>query len=155
MSRSKTNRSKLSFDERWLDKSLESLEKETWSAPDESSYLITTCHALRKKQLKQFEIEDLRIMIGQDIGLKYLIPLAIQELEKNILAEGDFYEGDLLNAVLNSEVEFWKVEPVLWNRVGELFEENIAVLKNEASMYDTGRQILKSFKEFSKINLDQ
>jgi hypothetical protein len=152
MSRPKANKANTSFDKRWLEKSLESLEKETWETPDESSYLITTCHALRKKQLKQFEIEDLRIMIGQDIGLKYLIPLAMQELEKNILAEGDFYKGDLLNAVLNSEVEFWKEEQVLWNQMCELFEENRAVVKNEASMYDTGRQILKSFQQFSEIH---
>ncbi len=30
---------------------------------------VITCHKLRKKQLNNFDIEDLRIMIGQNIGL--------------------------------------------------------------------------------------
>ena len=57
----------MKFENNWKHKSLESLEKETWLPlnRDEGSYLIQTCHSLRKKQLKDFEIEDLRIMIGQ------------------------------------------------------------------------------------------
>jgi hypothetical protein len=36
-------------------------------------------------------------MIGQKIGLDYLILLALESLEGNILLEGNFYCGDLLN----------------------------------------------------------
>lgn len=41
-------------------------------------------------------------MIGQKIGLDYLIPLVLESLEDNILLEGNFYCGDLLNV-------HWKV----------------------------------------------
>jgi hypothetical protein len=34
-------------------------------------------------------------MIGQSINLELLIPFAIIQLHGNILAEGEFYEGDL------------------------------------------------------------
>lgn len=66
----------MKFENNWKSKSLENLEKDIWSPlhKDENSYLIQTCHKLRKKQLKDFEIEDLRIMIGQNIGLNFLIP---------------------------------------------------------------------------------
>ena len=133
-------------------KSLESLEKDYWVEPEDSSYLITTCHQLRKKQLKYFSTEDLRIMIGQSIGLKFLIPIALETLQKNILAEGDFYDGDLLKATLTSDKEYWKTETSNWQMVCALFEEN----RNLIETYDTTKEIRKglldAFAEFEKIN---
>lgn len=54
---------------------LEILEKVYWLPidSDENSFLIRNCHSLRKKQLSDFSIEDLRIMIGQNIGLKIFV----------------------------------------------------------------------------------
>ncbi len=86
-----------------LNKTIEQLEKRYIKTQNNESFLISECYKLVKKPLKDFEIEDLRIMIGQSIGLKYLIPIAIKVLDHNILAEGDFYEGDLLKSVLTSE----------------------------------------------------
>lgn len=92
----------------WRFKSLESLEKEVCEESTYNSHVAKTCSLLRKKPLNSYQIEDLRIMVGQNIGLKYLIPLALEELEKNILAAGDFYEDDLLKAVLTFNHEFWE-----------------------------------------------
>lgn len=78
---------------------LEQIENEVWAEPDRTSHLVTNCHALRKKPLRDFGIEDLRIMLGQSIGAKYLLPKAIEILRKNPFAEGDFFEGDLLVAI--------------------------------------------------------
>ncbi|NRA94002.1 MAG: hypothetical protein HRU26_15215 [Psychroserpens sp.] len=129
------------------------MEKESWGEiPKDESYLVTTCHKLRKKPLKEFEIEDLRIMIGQNIGLKYLVPLAIEELNKNILAEGDFYEGDLLKSILTTDIDFWKTETESWNQICILFRNNITEIEQEAAEYKTGREIIKAFKQFEKIN---
>lgn len=75
---------------------IEKLEGVVWSEPTYDSQLVVRCHELRKIPLNEFSTGDLRIMIGQQIGLPYLIPLAIEELSKNLLVEGDFYEGDLL-----------------------------------------------------------
>lgn len=85
--------------------SLEQLEKDVWPEPDYNSHLVTTCHKLRKKRLSDFSVEDLRIMIGQGIGLKFLLPKAVDILEENPFAEGDFYAGDLLLAVAKSPEE--------------------------------------------------
>ncbi|SNY94983.1 contact-dependent growth inhibition system immunity protein [Flagellimonas pacifica] len=146
-------KAKTKSENNWLLKSLESLEKEYWGEiPKDESYLITTCHQLRKKQLKEFDTEDLRIMIGQDIGLKYLIPLAFKTLEKDILAEGDFYEGDLLKAVLTSNSAYWKKETEYWALMCELFNNKISEIEKEAAEYDTGRKILEAYEEFKKIN---
>lgn len=78
---------------------LEQLEAKVWPEPDFNSHLIATCYQLRKKRLGDLSVEDLRIMLGQSIGAKYLLPKAIEVLRKNPLAAGDFFEGDLLVAI--------------------------------------------------------
>jgi hypothetical protein len=88
-----------------LSRTLDELEGRDWSKPTYDSYLVTTCHALRRKPLRDFTIEDLRIMIGQGISLAYLLPLAVQKLSENPLSRGDYYAGDLLVAVLSSDVK--------------------------------------------------
>lgn len=47
-------------------------------------------------------------MIGQILSLNYLVPLALVILEDNVFAEGDFYCGDLLEALLGVDKDFWK-----------------------------------------------
>ena len=131
-----------------LSLTLDQLENTDWGEPTYSSYLVRTSHALRKKPLKDFTIEDLRIMIGQNISLEHLMPLAILELSKNILAEGDFYEGDLLKAVLSAEGGFWKKHPEMGERVATLFRENEAVIK--ACM--NRRELVKAFEGFTNLN---
>ncbi len=134
----------------WGEKTLENLEKNIWHSlsKDEGSHLIKTCNALRKKQLKDFSIEDLRIMIGQDIGLEYLIPMAIVVLEKNILAEGDLYEGDLLTSILTSEKNFWKKSTGQWKIICELFEKNTQTLKDFETTWEIKKKWFESYLEF-------
>src|SRR5687768_15480469 len=107
-----------------LDKTLEQLENKIWPEPEYDSYLVKTIHALRKKRLMEFETEDLRIMIGQNFILQYLIPLAIDQLKEDILAEGHFYRGDLLKAVLDSDKNFWIQHKDDWLTVKGLFKKN-------------------------------
>ncbi len=81
------------------------------------AYLVATVHRLRRKPLSDFTVEDLRIVIGQGIGLPFLIPLAVERLEEEPLAAGDFYPGDLLQAVLRTDVGFWAHHPDSCQRV--------------------------------------
>lgn len=150
MSKKKTKPPKTKFENNWRFKTLEALEKEYWSEPTYDSHLVTTCHALRKKQLKDFTTEDLRIMIGQNIGLKYLIPLALEKLQQNILADGDCYEGDLLNAVLRSDKEYWLVETDNRNKMLELFNVNLDLIKNYFGTHVSGRELFRNFEKFEK-----
>jgi hypothetical protein len=89
-------------------RTLDELDPPAWGPPSYDSYLVTRCYELRKKPLGDFSVEDLRIMIGQGIGLPHLIPMAISMLQLNPLAEGDFHSGDLLNAVLSVSEEHWR-----------------------------------------------
>ncbi|MBK8520183.1 MAG: contact-dependent growth inhibition system immunity protein [Ferruginibacter sp.] len=135
-----------------LNNTLEQLDKQDWGEPEYDSYLVKTCHQLRKKTLKDFTIEDLRIMIGQNINLEFLIPLAIEKLKEDILAEGNYYEGDLLNNVLNSEKQYWLSNKTNWQTVCKLFDQNIIRLKE----FDTTNEIkstwFENFKIFTELN---
>jgi len=117
----------------WQSKTLEILENEVWDETGFRSVLMDRCFKLRKKCLNEFTVEDLRIMISQQIGLTYLIPLAIEIFKADIFAEGDLYPGDLLKSVLTVGAEFWKahlnfggaVNNLIKERRDELEEENI------------------------------
>jgi hypothetical protein len=69
-----------------LNQTLEQIEQKVWKEPRDALSLVTTCHLLRKKPLKEFTTEDLRIMIGQNFNLDILIPLAMERLEENIFS---------------------------------------------------------------------
>ncbi len=88
-------------------KTLTELEGKDWGPPNFDSHLVTTIHQLRHKPLELFSVEDLRINIGQNIALEWLVPIAIERLQDDPFAEGDFYRGDLLNAVLKIKQSFW------------------------------------------------
>ena len=138
----------------WQKKTLDELEGVRTRILQEDSYLLMTITQLRaEKPLCEFDIEDLRILIGQSIGLKFLIPIAIEELEKDILVEGDFYEGDLLKAILTSNTTtYWREEKENWTKICSLFEQN----KDKLESFDTTKSIrdgwFDSYKEFLKIH---
>ena len=137
----------------WKSKSFEALEKDYWPDLNEpDSYLVTTCHSLRKKQVHAFSIEDLRILIGQTIGLKYLVPLAIDKLELDAFAEDDYYEVDLLHSVFTSDQKYWLQEKSHWLTVCNLMDEGIQRIKNEADEQEICRILIIDYMEFKELN---
>lgn len=88
--------------------SLEQLENDFWGEPEFDSYVITTCHKARKKPLSELSHEEIRLLIGQKIGLKYLLTMALDILEIEPLIEVTFYEGDLMNELLRLDISDWK-----------------------------------------------
>ncbi|WP_210463375.1 contact-dependent growth inhibition system immunity protein [Rufibacter roseolus] len=140
----------MKIEDNWKSKTLESLEKKIWPSldPEESTYLIRTCSSLRKKPLQDFTTEDLRIMIGQNIGLKYLIPIAIETLESNILAEGDYFEGDLLQSVLKSDKRYWELEKENRQKICKIFDFNKIVLQEFDTTKDIRKDIFDAFHNF-------
>ena len=47
------------------------------------------------------------MLIGQDIGTNYLVPIALDHLMKDPWVAGDFFEGDLLLNVLRLDSNYW------------------------------------------------
>jgi hypothetical protein len=125
----------------WKFKNLENLEKENWGATQLSSHLVIRTHELRKIPLVEFSVEDLRICIGQNFSLKYLIPLALEKLNENLFAEGDFYEGDLLQSVLTVNSNYWIDNPQLWNELNILISSKLEELDSQKIKYSTFRDL--------------
>ena len=121
----------IKLENNWKQKTLENLEKHEWLSFDSDSRLLKRIKVLRKLPLEDFTIEDLRLMIGQNESLNYLIPLALEKLEENILAEGDFYKGDLLLSVVNSRSEFWENSIDLKNKLVEMIMKNKQKIEDE------------------------
>ena len=122
----------IKLEHNWRTKTLTNLEKEKWNSSDFDTRLITRLNQLRDIPLDDFTTEDLRIMIGQQMSLPYLIPLAIETLSINLFAEGDLFEGDLLKNVLGIETEFWNAHKEYWLQLNELIKnrrDEIANLK--------------------------
>ena len=90
-----------------MNRSLEELEKVAKGNSHSRGSVATRGHLLQKKPLKNFSNEEILSMIVHNSNLKYLVPLAIERLQKDPLAKSEFYEGDLLNAVLTIEKKFW------------------------------------------------
>jgi hypothetical protein len=123
-------------------KSLDELEGVVWGEPTFDSDLVRTCHQLRTKPIDEFTVGDLRIMIGQKIGLPYLVPLAVAILEREPLVEGNYYPGDLLANVIGA-VEWLQSNPEWLARVIRVTERALADLEEET--YRDLRQELAGF----------
>jgi hypothetical protein len=108
--------------------SLQELEGVDWGEPAFPSYLLTTCYRLRRKPIEDFTPEDLRIMIGQGIGLDVLLPLALDRLGADPLIHGDFFPGDLLKTVLTVPAAVWERRPDLRTRAASIASQATAVL---------------------------
>ncbi|WP_431124342.1 contact-dependent growth inhibition system immunity protein [Flagellimonas flava] len=118
-------------------KSLEQLENDYWEEPgDFPSGLVQNCYKYRKIPLNELTIEQLRLLIGQNIGLTYSVPLAMEKLKTNVLEEGDFYEGDLLVAVSKVQVEFWKENQTEFETFKKVIETNSEIIANELGPKD-------------------
>ena len=123
--------------------SLEELERAVWPEPEYQSHLVKTCHALRKIPLQELTVEHIRMLLAQKIGLEYLLPMAIECLEENPWCSGNFYDGDLLGAVLHIDVAFWREHSDMLYRLSDvmsraqsnvkLYHEEISPLWNKLS----------------------
>jgi hypothetical protein len=113
----------------WRQRTLENLEGEIWGSPNFDSYLVTRCHELHQIPLEQFTTEDLRLMIGQQLCLEYLVPLALEMLSKDLFAEGDYYEGDLLKNVLEVKEQFWMNNSAYRLRLHKLIEGRLSEIQ--------------------------
>lgn len=103
---------------------LDTVDPPAWEpAPPDPTALVKRCHELRSKPLVDFTVEDLRLMIGQQIGLNRLVGLAHKRLQADPLVQGDYYRGDLLASVLGVDGAFWERSPDLDVEVGKLTED--------------------------------
>ena len=94
-----------------MNKTISQLLHHEWVGPTpthDDSFIQQNLYRLYHTIVADLDIEDVRFLINQEILLDDMMPIALGYLRMNILAEGDFYEGDLLNAVLSVSNIFWE-----------------------------------------------
>lgn len=118
----------MKLENNWRFKTLENLEKDADPEVRVNSHLVIKTSLLRKIPLNEFSVEDLRIMIGQNFGLPYLVSLTIEKLTEDVLAEGDLYPGDLLVAVTKIDTRFWIGNPKCKEQIEAIIAANLSVI---------------------------
>ena len=101
-------------------KSLEQLDGERWGdPPTDATSLVRTVHEWRRRPIGTLEPHELARLIGQNVGLPWLLPLGVEILQEEAAkqAAGGFFDGDLLYAVVTRSPEVWTANPEL---AGEL-----------------------------------
>ncbi len=92
---------------------LDTVDPPAWGpAPPDATPLITRCHELRTKPLRDFTAEDLHIMLGQQVALNHLVwATRLDRLRSDSLVEDDDYPTDLLASVLRVDPAYWERSP--------------------------------------------
>lgn len=99
-----------------VQKSLEELDGERWGEPPAGSTgLVCAVHSLRKRPIGSLGATELARLIGQNVGTRWLLPLAVSILREDApgQARGGFYDDDLLSAVLTCPPSVWDDQPRL------------------------------------------
>ncbi|MFD9564167.1 contact-dependent growth inhibition system immunity protein [Streptomyces sp. NPDC059994] len=95
-------------------KSLEELEGNRWPDPPEGATgLVRAVHSLRRRPVGSLDADELRRLIGQDVGLPWLLLPALEVLRDTApnQAAGGFFDDDLLSAVLTRKPSLWQAMP--------------------------------------------
>src|SRR3954469_13153268 len=103
-------------------RSLEQLDGERWGAPPaDATSLVRTVPEWRRRPIGTLEPDELARLIGQDVGLPWLLPLAVEILRDEELKQpaGGFIDGDLLYAVVTRSLEVWMAYPELASELKE------------------------------------
>lgn len=135
-----------------LNKSLQELENCDWGEPTYDSHLVVTCHKLRRVPLKLFNIENLRIMIGQNIGLKFLAPLALKHVHAHPLAQGDFYPGDLLVSLLRVETNFWTQNPDYCKEIHQIVQTVLLMGQKKKKRFSDSIELVREVYQLFSQN---
>ena len=86
-------------------------ELETNYHPDAEDFpnsMVKRVGKLRNVPLEELEPDDLRFLITQNLGLSYLVPLAIDKLKFNPMLQTLYYPGDLLLTLTKIDSNFWE-----------------------------------------------
>lgn len=134
-----------------LDKSISQLGGWKWEGtiPSIETHggIETRFYNLHNKPISDLDDGDIRFLIGQNEGLNYLVPIALNKLKNDVFLEAEFYEGDLLYSLLtiidtkNYWYEHIEQKQVLIN----LFENQKERLHELGSLI--GYDLVKKIKE--------
>ena len=101
-------------------KSIEELSGISLGEDNYGSYVVGTATKAVKKPVGELSAEEIRLLIGQRIGVKYLLHRAVLILDKEPLIMTSVFMGDLMMELLRLETEEWsenELDHLLFKRV--------------------------------------
>ena len=137
------------FKKKINNKSLEELENDYWNTPAVfPTGLVEKAFLLRRKKISELDSDDIRILISQNIGLKYLVPEAIEILQKNIFEEALYYPGDLLLTLLNIKDDYWQQNIIQRENFAALVKESKTEIEEGFVDNDIRKEAVKLLNKF-------
>lgn len=122
---------------------------------EDDGMVVYRSYKLTQKPLNDFSPADIDFLIIQKRGLRYLVPMALDILEKDFFIEADDYNGDLvLNLLRLSDYnndEYWSNHPVEKARFCEMYKSNQQNMEEALDFFwDTIKEIRNRFDKFCK-----
>lgn len=111
--------------------------------------MVERCHALRKLPIGSLSPGDLRLLIGQDIGTRFLMPLALEMFETDPLTEAEYYPGDLLSVAMKVPSEYWGEHAVERKRLLYFADTAGRMLTEAKEPLASNRQLLRDIASFT------
>lgn len=129
-------------------RTIEQLEATQWPNPSgEAPPHVRRCHALRRVPVEQLAPGDLRALITQDIGLNYLVPLALALLKSNPMLQAEYYPGDLLCATMGVGPGYWPKAPQELTTLTQLADQAEVVVARDPNSAHS-RQVANDITRF-------
>ncbi|WP_298289014.1 contact-dependent growth inhibition system immunity protein [uncultured Lutibacter sp.] len=153
--------------------SIEQLEKDYWKDYDFETDLVKNCYDLRKVPIKNLKPENIRLLIGQNIGVNYILRITFNILEKNPLIDSEFYEGDLLVTLIdyftkypnrNQELKLFKIlldfpenfdDRKVNSKVNSFLKKFNSFGENLSNIVFTSRFVIEDNKEITLVSQDK
>jgi len=83
------------------------------------------------------------VLISQDIGLAFVMPLALPVVERDPLIEVEHFKGDLLEVMLRASSDFYLNHPEIRGRMDKIVDRVAAALdKLDFIDFDTTSEVL-------------
>ena len=118
--------------------------------PYDDSSVVQHMYYLFHTQARRWTVEDYRYLVGQKTGLDIILPKVFEILQHDIKVSGDFYDGDLLNSVLQINADFWEQHKDLYNTACMLIKNNMEELSKME--YFTDKELLEDATAFLEMN---
>lgn len=103
-------------------RSLNEMMKQEPLPPPYETPMIERIEVACATPLKDLSVGQIALLVSQKIGLEFVMSRALCELHKSPLTYASYYQGDLLNACLDVEREFWMQQEGHWYDLNTIIE---------------------------------
>jgi contact-dependent growth inhibition (CDI) system CdiI-like immunity protein len=122
-----------------LSKSLQDIENVDEGDPSTGdSSLVERCLTLRRVPVGALAPADLRVLLGQKIGVPTLALIALPLVEADPFLTAELYPGDLMLALIRADENYWHDVPDIRRRLVAAAEKAHAIRRRHRELIEQG-----------------